>query len=499
MTRAELILGSPVLTVLAAAALALTVGVAFRRNWTRDAVEWIAYLGVIGAIVLVHYGGSVESVTGFQGTITADRLSRFISLAVLIATALTVLVAIDPLAAKGVPIPEFVALLLTSAAGMLILVMAADLITAFLGIEILSIALYVLCGITRTDPRSNESAMKYFVLGAFATGFLLYGMALLYASTGTVYFASMRLPPEPITIAGICLLVAGFAFKIGAFPFHMWVPDVYEGAPTAVTGFMSVAVKAAAFGAMARIFMTALGTAAVDWSHLMAGLAVMTLVVGNLGALTQKSVKRMLAYSSIAHTGYALLGLAVAVPAGGDRMISPGPAASIFYVFVYTLMTIGAFIFLIYAGRPATGGQPGKEAETLDDLAGLAKRRPWAAAFMTVFMVSLSGLPPTAGFFGKFLLFKSCVDAGRPELALVGVVMSIVSVVYYLKVVVAMHMQEPAESPEAAARATESPERPDFNVGMAAFIAAALTLALGLYPTYYLRFSQQAIEALLSR
>ncbi len=498
MSGDELRLASPVLAVLGAAVAALGIGISSSRRGVRDAVEWAAYFGLLGAILLVHFAAPADSATAFNGALVGDKLSRFVSLAILIAAALTVLVSIDPVAARGVLVPEYVALLLTCTAGLLLLVMAGDLITLFLAVEILSIALYVLCGICREDPRSNEAGMKYFVLGAFATGFLLYGMALLYGATGTVQLDQLgaRLAAgdlKPLGLAGIVLLVVGFAFKIGAAPFHMWVPDVYEGAPTAVTGFMSVAVKAAGVGALARILVSGLPNSSGVWSDILWVLAALTVVVGNLGALTQVSVKRMLAYSSIAHTGYALIGFAVFPGSPGDPA-ADGPAAAIFYTFAYTVMTVGAFMFLGYAGRPASGDKPAREAETFDDLAGLARRRPVAAALMTVFMISLAGLPPTAGFFGKFLLLKSAVDAGHLSLAILVIVTSLVSVAYYLRVVVAMYMKEPPEG-----QAAEAPERPDFNVGMAVVIAAVLTLALGLYPVYYLNFSRQAVEMLVGR
>ena len=286
--------------------------------------------------------------------------------------------------------------------------MAADLITLFLAIEIMSIAIYVLCGITRTDGRSTEAAVKYFVQGAFATAFLLYGMALLYGATGTVHLGAISVSLEgavsPMALAGMGLLMVGFLFKIGAAPFHLWVPDVYEGAPTSVTAFMSVAVKAAGFAAMVRLFVGGLGDMSATWLPIAVGVSALTMIWGNLGAVTQKSVKRMLAYSSVAHTGYALVGLACRG--------TEGPAAALFYLFVYTFMTLGAFAMLIFAGKG------GKDAETYDDFAGLAKRRPWSALFMTVFMVSLAGVPPLAGFFGKFMLFKAAVQAGQVPLAI---------------------------------------------------------------------------------
>jgi NADH-quinone oxidoreductase subunit N len=484
MSGAEWSMAAPVLALLGAALAVVTYDLFAPPAWGRGAIEALTYLGLIAAIPLLFLRGSG---VGFGGAIIADDLSRFISLAVVVATVLTAVVSWDSLGAKRAPMAEFAALLLTAAAGMMLLVMSYDLITMFLSVEILSLALYVLCGITRADGRSNESAMKYFILGAFATGFLLYGMALIYGSAGTVFFeamgAKLHMAPPALVLAGLGLLVAGFAFKIGAAPFHMWVPDVYEGAPTPVTAFMSVAVKAAGFGALVRLVLDGMPGQSAAWLPLVWGLAALTMIVGNLGALTQTSVKRMLAYSSIAHTGYALIGLAAAQPGLPD-----GPAASIFYTAVYTVMTLGAFVFLMFAGRP------GREAETYDDLAGLGRRRPWAAAFMTVLMVSLAGIPPTAGFFGKFMLFKASVDAGQVGLAILGVVTSVVSVAYYLRVVVAMYMKEGPHGEEASG---EGAPAYDATTGLAVGVSALLTLALGLFPGWALDFSRSAVERLL--
>jgi len=494
MTGADWGAAAPALCLLGAALLAVGVDLFLPRARSWGLTEWIAYGGIVGAMGAVWgLGGGVA----FDGSLTVDSLSRFISTAVLVAAMLAGIVSADALGPRRVLLPEYFALLLSSAAGMVLLVMSHDLITMFLSVEILSLALYVLCGITRADPRSNESAMKYFVLGSFASAFLLYGMALLYGATGTVFLEGMapRLGTgtSAMALAGIGLLIAGFAFKVGAAPFHMWVPDVYEGAPTPVTAFMSVAVKAAGFGALVRILLGGLPAQAEGWGPLVATIAALTMIAGNLGALTQGSVKRMLAYSSVAHTGYALIGLAAAgAPAG--RGAADGPAAALFYVGVYTVMTLGAFLFLMFAGRPATPASPAREAETYDDLNGLARRRPWAAAFMTILMVSLAGVPPTAGFFGKFTLFKSAVEADCTGLAILGVIMSVVSAAYYLRVVVAMYMKEaPHETDEEAAAGP----RPDPTAGLAVGISAFLTLAFGIAPGWILETARAAADFLL--
>ena len=311
MSAADWGAAAPILALLGAAFAAVMVDLFFHRTRERGLTEWIAYAGIVLAMLAAMFlaGGMA-----FGGALVSDDLSRFVAMAVLVATMLAAIASADALGARRILLPEYYALLLASAAGMILLAMSHDLITMFLSVEIFSLALYVLCGITRRDPRSNESSMKYFVLGSFATGFLLYGMTLIYGASESVFLEGMalRLPaaPSALALAGVGLLVAGFAFKIGAAPFHMWVPDVYEGAPTPVTAFMSVAVKTAALGALVRLLIKGLPGQAEGWGPLIAGLAALTMIVGNLGALTQKSVKRMLAWSSVAHTGYALIGLA---------------------------------------------------------------------------------------------------------------------------------------------------------------------------------------------
>ncbi len=451
-------------------------------NGRKTAVEWIAYLGLIASFICVYLqmGGDPTGTSAFSQSIVADRLSKFTSLTVLAAALLTVVFSVDYVVARGIYLAEYVALILLSTAGMMFLSMASDLITMFLAIEIMSIAMYVLCGILRKDERALESALKYFVQGAFASAFLLYGMALLYGATGKVHFGAIAdafaSGATPMATVGAGLLIVGFAFKLGAAPFHYWVPDVYEGAPTSVTAFMSVAVKAAGFAGLIRVLMGALGGMADSWQPVIVGIASLTMIWGNLAAIAQKSVKRMLAYSSVAHTGYALVGIAACRHEGG--------AATLFYLFAYTFMTLGAFAMLIFAGRQ------GKDAETFDDLAGLGKRRPLSAVFMTIFMVSLAGVPPTAGFFGKFMLFRAAVDADLIALAVLGVIAAVVGAAYYLRVVVVMWMRD---SVEAHAHEAAEPEKPDFNVGLAVLVAALLTIAFGVWPNQYVGMAQSGV------
>ncbi len=485
MDAKELLTILPALVLLAAGLLVVLVDMtAAAPNGRKAAVEWIAYLGVIGSFFCVYWQMNTAPIDAFYHSIVVDRLARFSALTVLAATLLTIVLSVDYVVARGIYLAEYVALVLLASAGMMFLAMSADLITMFLSIEILSIAIYVLCGILRRDGRANEAAIKYFVQGAFATAFLLYGMALLYGATGSVHLHKIGSVLEhgtsPLAMAGMGLMLAGFAFKIGAAPFHLWVPDVYEGAPTAVTAFMSVAVKAAAFAALVRLLHGSLDGAKATWQPVVVGLAALTMIAGNLGAVAQKSVKRMLAYSSVAHTGYALVGIA----AGGES----GGSSALFYLFAYTFMTLGAFAMLMFAGKD---GKDGKDAETFDDLAGLGKRRPYAALFMTIFMVSLAGIPPTAGFFGKFMLFQAAVLADQVPLAVLGVLLSIVGAYYYLRVVVAMWMREPVEAPveEGAPEVAKF----DFNVGVAVLVAALLTVAFGVWPSQYVNMAKNAV------
>jgi len=478
-----------ILGAFTAVALGTLVRPAVRQGVCENTAYVALFLSLLAAFLPVWKSTAV--VEGFHGAVRLDELAIFITLAIISATGLTVVLSADSMKGQESAHGEYYGLLLLAASGMMILVEAQELITFFIALEILSLALYALTGLLRRDPRSNEASMKYFVMGAFASGFVLYGMALLYGATGSLSIpdigakiASGTAEPASLVTLGFVLLTIGLAFKVGAVPFHQWVPDVYEGAPTSVTAFMSVAVKAAGFGALLRLLLVAGRGQAEDWGALVWGLAIATMVVGNLLAIVQTSVKRMLAYSSIAHTGYVLAAVASLRASGaGDSALSETGSAAAYYLFVYTFMTLGAFAFLIFAGR----GE--KDAEQLIDFAGLAKRKPWAALAMTVFLLSLGGIPPTAGFFGKFLLFKAMLGAGEYTLVIVGVLSSAVSLYYYLRVVVAMYMKPEAQGATAP--------RLGFNAGLVVFACAVFTLGLGVLPGRFLSLSYQSIAALL--
>jgi NADH-quinone oxidoreductase subunit N len=370
---------------------------------------------------------------------------------------------------------EFYSLVVFATLGMVILAAATDLVTIFLGVETMSIAVYVLTGSWRHQPKSAEGAMKYFMVGAFATSVLLYGMALIYGAAGSTALADIaRQAPHigaaPLFILGMLMVLIALGFKIAAVPFHMWAPDAYEGAPTPVTAFMAAAVKAAGFATLIRLVSTAfarneIAFGSAGWATLLSVVAVLTMTLGNLGALRQDNVKRMLAYSSIAHAGYLLIGVVAIAVVGADAR---GPL--IYYLVAYTFTTIGAFGVVAWIG--------GKRDEKLmiDDWAGLASRHPGAALAMTIFMLSLGGIPPTAGFFGKFYVFRAAL--AKPTmiwLVVIAVMNSVVSVYYYLRVVTAMYFREPGKEVQPLRGA---------SITAALAIAAIGTLALGLLPSW---------------
>ncbi|MGE5753318.1 MAG: NADH-quinone oxidoreductase subunit N [Deltaproteobacteria bacterium] len=422
-------------------------------------------------------------IQGFSGMVVHDGLGAFFEIVILCACALTLLMATGYSEWEGTHKGEFYSLLLLSTSGMMFMAKGTDLMTIFLGLETLSIPIYVLVGFHRHRMSSIEGALKYFLLGAFASGFFLYGVALMYAATGTTklpVLASMlldaRLAANPLFLGGIGLLLVGLAFKVSLVPFHMWTPDAYEGAPTVITAFMSAAVKAAAFAALIRVALLTFGGLQPAMWKVLWVLAVLTMTVGNLSALLQDNVKRMLAYSSIAHAGYILVGVV-----SGDVL---GSQASLFYLLVYAFMNIGAFgVVMLIA-------QKEEEGYDIRHLAGIGFRYPALAGLLTLFLVSLGGIPPTAGFVGKFYLFSAAVKNGYIWLAVLGVLNSAVSIYYYLRLVVYMYMV-PAEGEVPAPR----PPRVAFSLAL--FAAAAVVLVLGIVPRSALEFAERSVLSLL--
>lgn len=393
-----------------------------------------------------------------------DRFANFGIGLVCLAGILVCAISADYLNGLRIHHGEYYAFILIAIAGMILMIAALDMMIVFLGLEIMSIPIYVLAGFDRRKLRSNESSLKYFIIGAFASGLLLYGIALLYGVTGTTQFDGIRAgfdPANPLALAGLALVVVGFAFKIASVPFHQWAPDVYEGAPTSVTAFMAVTVKVAAFMTLLRVLLGAFELPVAGLQDVLWVMAALTMIVGNVMAVIQENVKRMLAYSSVAHAGYLLIALVAATPEAYGALL--------FYLFVYVFMTLGAFtVIVVLAHR-------GKEAERFDDFAGLAQERPALAALMVLFMLSLAGIPGTGGFVAKFNLFAAAVSAGHVPLTILAVLASLVSVFFYLRLPVVMFMREPSDEPHRLATAT--------GEQLTLFVCAAVVLALGFFPS----------------
>ena len=417
-----------------------------------------------------------------EGIVAVDSFRWAADLIFLLATFIAIAVSIDYNTREGIDAPESHVLVLFATSGMMILAAARDLMIIFLGIELMSIAVYVLAGLNRRSARSAEAAIKYFLLGAFSTAFLLYGIALVYGATGSTNLATIgatvakyRLGDSPMLLAGIALLLVGFGFKVAAAPFHMWTPDVYEGAPTPITGYMAAAVKAAAFAAFLRVWLEGFNGAYLRWHVAVWWLAAITMVLGNVVALAQQNLKRLLAYSSIAHSGFVLVALVVGTPAGSS--------AFIFYLFAYTLATMGAFAVIVALGQPGEGDL------TIDSYSGLWNDRPWMAAAMTVFMLALLGFPIVGGigFLAKWYVLQAALQAPAPQfrLAVLLVIATTISAGYYLQVVRVMYMKpRPANAP------TPLPAG-----GLTRFVigaAAILIVALGLFPDSIAALAQRS-------
>lgn len=435
----------------------------------RTFAPWVALVGV-GVTAGVSIWLWDHPVATFQNMAILDQFALAVNLIVLIALGLGILLSVEYIPRITNKTGEYYTLLLLAAVGMMMMGSVNDLITLFLALEIFSLALYILCGIHRSNPRSTEASMKYFLLGAFASAFFVYGAALVYGGTGSTQYSAIAAMLTGgqgnlfLLYAGLALLVVGFGFKISLVPFHMWTPDVYQGTPTPVTAFMSIGTKAAAVAAFMRFLLIAVPSEQEVWGWALAIIAVLTMTLGNLIALRQISLKRMLAYSSIAHAGYILTAL---VPGTAE-----GANAALFYLFTYAFMNIGAFAIVIGLERATDNDALQTRAS------GLAARVPFLAAAMLVFMFSLSGIPPLAGFFGKFFVFKAAVDGGWTWLAVVGMLNSAIAAYYYLRVTVAMYFDEPT-----AETAGEQTTWPILRVGVA--ITAALTILIGIYPALW--------------
>jgi NADH-quinone oxidoreductase subunit N len=474
--------------IVACAAFLILLLQSFNDTRLRDYYGYLSLVGIVAAMAVVFSEpGSfvMRSVEySFSGMWVVDNYARFFKLIFLLGTALTILISVKYVRDESIDHGEFFALILFATLGMMIMASAAELITVFLGIELMSISLYVLAGYTRTRQISNEAALKYFLLGSFATGFLLYGIALIYGSAGTTeikaiatFMATSGLK-APLMVMGMALLVVGFGFKTAVVPFHMWAPDVYTGAPAPITAFMSAGPKAAAFAAFVRIFMEALPSLQGEWTVLLWIMAVLTMTVGNVIALVQENIKRMLAYSSIAHAGYVL----VAFLAAGEV----GLSSILYYMLTYTFMNIGAFALIT-----ALSGK-NEERVLVKDYKGFGYKYPFAAIMLSLFLFSLAGIPPTGGFMGKFYIFSAAIKEGYIGLTIIGVINSVVSVYYYLRVTVAMYMEPPA----ALVVGDEAVSIYSPALVAAIFISAYGVLSLGLFPSAYITLVQQSFLGL---
>jgi len=438
-------------------------------------------LGVVGlfasAFATLFLWG--KEATFFGNLYVLDTYALFFKLLFLGVTGVTLLVSSRYLGSTGIPHGEYVALLLFSTVGMMVMAAGMNLLSIYLGLEVMAISSYALVGFLKKERSSLEGALKYFLLGAFNSGIILYGIALLYGATGTTDLSRLAalfaqgISSRMLLIA-IGLLLAGFAFKISAVPFHMWVPDVYEGSPTPVAGFISVASKAASFAALLRLFLFAMGPLRNEWQMLFVLFSIMTMTLGNLLALSQESLKRMLAYSSIAHAGYLLIGLAVGTPLG--------LSAILFYFSAYAFMNLGAFAMIVLLA------QKNQRAESLEDFRGLARHHPgWALCFL-VFLLSLAGIPPSAGFIGKFYLFAGAIQSGLYGLALIAVLNSVLALSYYFRVVRGMFMMEERRTAEIST---------SWGLRVSLILLALLTLFAGLYPAPFLKAAELASRSLL--
>jgi NADH-quinone oxidoreductase subunit N len=464
--------------LLAAAALTLLLYGAFRGDSSTRTVSW-ATVVVMGLAAVFIVSGPSDGVHTFAGMFVADGFGVFMKLLILLGSALTIILSLGYIRDHGMERFEYPILILLATLGMMMMVAASDLISLYVGLELQSLSLYVLAAFRRDSERSTEAGLKYFVLGALASGILLYGASLIYGFTGSTNFeaiaaniAAQENGASVGVLFGLAFLTAGLAFKVAAVPFHMWTPDVYEGAPTPVTAFFSVAPKIAAFALLVRVMMGPFGGLAADWSQIVIVLSATSMVLGAFAAIGQRNIKRMMAYSSIGHVGFALMGLAAATPQGIQGLI--------LYMTLYLAMNIGAWAIILNMRRGSG------LVERIDDLAGMAKNQPMLAAAMAIFMFSLAGIPPLAGFFAKFYVLLAALDAGLYTLAVIGVLSAVVGSFYYLRIIKLMYFDEPAEKFSAPTR----------EVGVIITVAAVFTLLFFLFPAPFVAEAELAANAL---
>jgi len=449
-------------TILAVAGLLVIMLDAYKKSI--DSIYWVAVVALAAALVTAFFDISRPVTTAFSDMIVVGGVNSFGSVVVLMGALFSTIISKEYLTAIKHNLGEVYGLILFASAGMLVLAASNDLLMAFIGLETMSVCLYVLAGLVREQKTGMEAALKYFMLGAFSTGFFLYGIALIYGATGSTTLPEIAAANAsgPLFWAGVALLFVGFFFKVSAVPFHMWTPDVYQGAPTSITSFMATASKSATFIALILILSRALPDTVGTWSTVLQVIAVLTMILGNLVALAQDNVKRMLAYSSIAHAGYILVGLSTGT--------TEGYSAVFYYLFAYTVMNVGAFGVVAYYER-----QHGLDFTSVENYAGLGYRHRLMGVLMGVFIFSLVGIPPMVGFIGKYLIVLAALNEGYVAMALVLVLTSAASAYYYLRVLVYLYMRQPKHS-------TESFERPGFVYQLALTILAVLAIVYGILP-----------------
>ena len=465
----------PALALAAGGTIALIADAAARGRFSRKALVGLT-LASIGVAAWFTFDLKDTRAVAMQGFVAVDGVALFANLILLTAAAMTVMVSYHYLQSRRIHRGEYYPLLLFSTAGMVLLASANDLLLVFLGLEILSLAIYILVGFARRDERSQEGSLKYFLIGAFSSAFLLYGLALAFGATGTTNVGRIaaRVAEGSVNsrliLASLAFLGVGYLFKVAAVPFHMWTPDAYQGAPTSVTGFMAAGTKAAAFASLLRVFLVSFGPLQWDWGPILWIFAVVTMVIGSLIAIVQSDIKRMLAYSSISHAGFILVGVIAA-----NRN---GVAGALFYLLIYAVTTVGSFAAVL-ASAPR-----GRERLSLLEWSGLGQRHPVFAGAMTLYLLSLAGVPPTAGFMAKFFVFAAGIQAGETALVVVAVLSTVIAAFFYLRVIVLMWLQEPSGEPAGLGA---SPA-----IAGALGLAVVATIAFGVWPQALMDLARHA-------
>ena len=499
MTQMNWLVAYPEILLLVAACVVALVDLSV-TDPKRGLTFWLTQAS-LAAVALMHgvslqtglgAEGAAASVYGMQGLVVSDPMGHLLALCAALALMLTMAYARPYIASRDLLKGEFFTLSLFVLLGISVMISANNFLVVYVGLEVMSLSLYALVALRRDHATATEAAMKYFVLGALASGFLLYGMSMLYGATGTldlpeVFNAISKGTINTMVLTfGVVFIVAGLAFKLGVVPFHMWVPDVYQGSPTAVTLLIAGAPKLAAFAITIRLLVEGLSGLAPDWQQMLIVLSVLSMVIGNLAAIAQTNLKRMLAFSAIAQLGFMLLGLTPTVIANNTASAANGYSSAMFYVVTYVLTTLGTFGLVMFIAKD------GKEADEIIDLAGLAKRNPWLAGVMTFFMFSLAGVPPFVGFYAKFAVLQALVSTGVTGyivLAIVAVLLSLIGAFYYLRIVKVMYFDEPADAEPVAAQG---------GVGVLLALNGAAALVLGLVPDMLMRLCRDVIVAALA-